>query len=152
MPLVFDPKAVSPLVQDAENLDDWKQLAARCKDTRDKIVSERRAAGEVNPECVPVVHRKSGQVRFLNFDLRYAGSLNHAEDLLKGRWRLATKAEEQEEYEHQAAARRGVAAARIGEAMNAVGKEAAAQVAKATETAVANATANLAPKSDKKKG
>lgn len=145
MPLVFDHKAASPTAQQGVEMRDWKQMAARCRDIREQVVRERREAGEIYPDMIPVVSRRTGELRYFNFDLKYPGSLNHAEALITGLWRLATKEEEKRETDRQEAVRRGVAAARIGDRMSAVAMEASAQVAKATENAVAQAMATHNP-------
>jgi hypothetical protein len=43
---------------------------------------------------VPIIHTKTGEVRWINFDVTNPGARNRMLDMLVGTWRFATEAEE----------------------------------------------------------
>ena len=77
----------------------------RVKQTRDgseMVKSGFAVQPAKNISNVAIIH-KSGQVRWLNFDVNNAGAVNRMLEMLIGDWRFATEAEEKAANERNAA-------------------------------------------------
>lgn len=120
MDLLFNPHKKTTDHADMEVIPDWKAVANRAAKFREEVVAARRARGCPAPESVPVYRRKTGEIRWFNFSLRYQGSLNHAESCLRSEWCLATDEEE-------AAAIAANDAAKLASAQQLVAADAAAK-------------------------
>jgi len=111
MPLIFDPHHETTDFRNAlAEVKDFRSLAKQANEWWKKIIDERKAKGITGPELyhVPCVHRvkkdtKTGRAiyRVLNLSPQYPGRLNLCEELLTGRWRLATEQEVEAEDEFQ---------------------------------------------------
>lgn len=111
--MLFNPRMKDQAVQDGRPVGSWKEVQKAALQFRDEIVAERKARGERTPELIPVVHRRTGEVRWFNFAPNYAGHLNHAEACLRGEWRLASTEEEKAENERIAASQKAAMDAKL---------------------------------------
>lgn len=114
--LVFNPTAKEADVSSADIVRSWKEVERKAETLQRDLIAKRREAKAKNPECVPVVHRRTGEVRFFNLAPNYQGSLQLAESLLTSQWRLATPEEEAAEFKRQEEERNKRVFAKAGEA------------------------------------
>jgi len=92
--LIFDPRKVDVTLPEGVHALSYKDVEKRAQNFQREIIAERTGKGEKAPELVPVTNRKNGEVRWFNLRPEYPGSLNLAEAMLYGQWRVATKEEE----------------------------------------------------------
>lgn len=112
--LVFNPHKLGTEMADATEITNFKQLAKMALELVEENRARRLAAGRHDIWNCPVIDRKTGkEMRFLNFDPRYQGRLDHAECCFKGPWRLASFEEEDAEMKKMAEARLAAARAVI---------------------------------------
>lgn len=91
MSIIYDPDSIER--GHGEEVRDSQARLRRAIDLLSSIAHKRRSAGRM-PYMICVINRESGEHRWQNIAPTYAGSVSNAENLLGGRWRVATFAEE----------------------------------------------------------
>lgn len=139
--LTFDPRKKEVLLPEGVETLSYKDLERKAITLQRELIEERKRAGEKNPEAVPVISRRTNEVRWFNLSPNYQGSLQLAESLLVGKWRLASKEEEAAAIQEQADAKQKTVQA----AASKVAMQHAAALAGAMAAQHFNAPAPVAP-------